>query len=361
MGVGRLSRCTRAVIPPRDFFLEGIVLISEIIPYERNARDNKQSIPAIAESIKQFGFRGQIKLRSHDDPTIVAGHHRVEACKLLGWTEIPEENICWCDDLTDDEVKALRLADNRTGEGGKWNRSLLREEVRQLAKSGVDMSKYKFDFKSRQREYGAERLRTDDYYNLGIVNASHTGGKFDMPTLEPCDYVPEKLLPFNYAKSTPDPAYTLHFFKDDYQFERLWSKPEKYLPLIQSFDAVLTPDFSFYMDMPLPMQQWNEYRRRALGNYWQRNGVNVIPTLSWTDERSYGFCFDGLPKKATLATSTVGVKSSEDTLAIWNAGMAEAMKRLKPKRLLLYGGNAGFDFGACEVIEYDTTTKFGDD
>ena len=53
--------------------------IKDIKPYARNARDNTKSIPAIAESIKNFGFVGQIVLRSQDDPTIVAGHHRVEA------------------------------------------------------------------------------------------------------------------------------------------------------------------------------------------------------------------------------------------------------------------------------------------
>lgn len=335
------------------------MLIADIVPYERNARDNSASIPAIAESIKQFGFRGQIKLRSHENPTIVAGHHRVEACKLLGWTEIPEDNICWCDDLTDDEVKALRLADNRTGEGGKWNKALLREEVRSLAVSGVDMSRFKFDFKSKAKPYGVERLKTDNAYNLPLVNNHHTAGKYDMPVLEPCDHVPSGLLPFNYAKTATYFSKTLHFFIDDYQFERLWNRPEEYLPLIQKFDAVLTPDFSLYMDMPLPMQQWNEYRRRALGNYWQRNGIEVIPTLSWSDKRSYGFCFGGLPKRATYVTSTVGVKGSDEALAIWCDGMAAAIKALKPKRLLLYGGAVDFDFGGIEVIEYKVNTSFG--
>lgn len=334
------------------------MLIDDIIPYERNAWDNSDGVPAIAESIKEYGFRGQIKLWKRDNPVIISGHHRIKACKELGWTEFPDEHIEWCEDMSEDEVKAFRMADNRTGQTGKWNKSLVREEVRQLAKRGVDMSKFKFDFKSKAKPYGAERLRTDDYYNLGVVNNSHTAGKYDMPVLDPCDHIPEKLLPFNYAKTTQDSSYTLHFFKDDYQFERLWNNPEKYLELIQGFDAVLTPDFSLYMDMPLPMQQWNEYRRRALGTYWQRNGVTVIPTLSWTDERSYGFCFDGLPKRATLATSTVGVKSSEEATEIWKAGMAEALKRLKPKRLLLYGGRIDFDFRKTEVIEYETTTKF---
>lgn len=333
------------------------MLIEDIIPYERNARDNSASVPAIAESIKQFGFRGQIKLRSHDDPTIVAGHHRVAACKSLGWTEIPEENICWCDDLTDEEVKALRLADNRTGEGGKWNRSLLREEVRSI--KGIDMSKLNFDFKSKIKPYGSERLKTDDYYNLSMVNSSHTQGKLDMPKLKVCNFKPTDLLPFNYAKSATDTDKTLHFFIDDYQFERLWNRPDEYLELIQQFEAVLTPDFSLYMDMPLPMQQWNEYRRRALGNYWQRNGVKVIPTLSWSDKRSYGFCFGGLPKKGTYAVSTVGIKRDENASCVYQEGLSEAIKVLSPKRLLVYGGKGGFDYGNVEIVEYQANTAFG--
>lgn len=335
------------------------MLIADIKPYERNARDNSKSIPAIAESIERFGFRGQIKLRSHDDPTIVAGHHRVEACKLLGWTEIPEENICWCDDLTEDEVKALRLADNRTGEGGKWNRAMVREEIRSL--HDMDMSRFKFDFKSKARPYGAERKRTDDAYNLAIVNASHCDDETGMPPLLPVDAKPDALLPFNYAKTAKegDKGKFLHFFIDDYQFERLWNRPQAYLELVKSFAGALTPDFSLYMDMPLPVQQWNEYRRRALGNYWQRNGVEVIPTLSWSDERSYGFCFGGLPRHSTCAVSTVGVKGDAAAMDIWGAGMEEAMRTLEPETVLLYGGNIGFDFGDAEVIEYAANAAFG--
>lgn len=333
--------------------------IDKIIPYERNAHDNKANIPKIAESIKEFGFIGQIALESRENPVIVAGHHRVEACKLLGWTEIPEENICYCDHLSDDEIKALRLADNRLGEGGKWNRALLREEIRLIDKAGLDMSRYNFDFKSKIKPYGAERLRTDDYYNLGMVNNSITTGKLDMPPIEAVDFVPTALLPFNYAKTATDKAQTLHFFIDDYQFERLWNKPDEYLSLLAEYEAVLSPDFSLYMDMPIPMQQWNEYRRRALANYWQRNGITVIPTLSWSTPESYKFCFGQLPKRATVAVSTVGVKGSESAKSVWFDGMAAALKMLHPKRVIIYGSNIGFDFGDVETIEYKSNTAFG--
>ena len=67
--------------------------IDDIIPYERNARHNEKAIPVVAESIREFGLRGQIVLESPERPVIVAGHTRAAACKSLGWTEIPDENI----------------------------------------------------------------------------------------------------------------------------------------------------------------------------------------------------------------------------------------------------------------------------
>ncbi len=82
--------------------------IADMIPYERNAWDNAAGVPAIAESIREFGFRGKIKLRSRENPVIVSGHHRVMALKSLGWEELPDEHIEFCDDLTDDEVGSPR-------------------------------------------------------------------------------------------------------------------------------------------------------------------------------------------------------------------------------------------------------------
>ena len=117
------------------------------------------------------------------------------------------------------------------------------------------MSRFNIDFKTKLKPYGADRLKTNDYYNLQLVNASHcTGGKLNMPKLNRCDFVPKSLTGFNYAKSATKFDTTLHFFVDDYQFERLWNSPKQYIELLKKFDAVLTPDFSLYMDMPLPMQ-----------------------------------------------------------------------------------------------------------
>ena len=108
------------------------MLIADIIPYERNARHNEKAIPKVAESIREFGLRGTIGLESRENPVIVFGHTRVAACKSLGWTEIPDEKIEYCDDLAPDQIKAFRIADNKTGDIATYNKSMLREEVRSL-------------------------------------------------------------------------------------------------------------------------------------------------------------------------------------------------------------------------------------
>ena len=59
-----------------------------------------------------------------------------------------------------------------------------------------------------------------------------------------------------------------------------------------------------------------------------------------------------------MAVSTIGVKNDNAATSIWNDGMTEAMRRLHPRRVLLYGGNIGFDFGGAEVVEYKANTAF---
>lgn len=326
--------------------------IDRIIPYERNARRNERAIPAVADSIREFGLRGTIGLESPDNPVIVFGHTRVAACRSLGWDEIPDDKIEFCDDLTEEQIKAFRIADNKTGDIATYNKSMLREEVRGI--KGIDMSRFGCDFKSKLLPYGAARLKTDRAYNLDLVDR-WSCGEDGFPTLDAVDARPSELQGFNYAKSTPDEqkaGKACHFFIDDYQFERVWARPSAYLGALGGYDCVLTPDFSLYMDMPDAMQQWNRYRSAALGHYWAENGLTVVPTLSWAQPSSYEFSFKGIPKHSTVATSTVGVARDKEAQKVWRDGMREAMRRLEPSRVLLYGKSIDFDFGGCEVVEY---------
>ncbi|MGN0056462.1 MAG: DUF4417 domain-containing protein [Atopobiaceae bacterium] len=332
--------------------------LDDLVPYGRNPRDNDKAVPKVAASIKAFGFRGAIVCdREHEGgtpehPVIVNGHTRVKALKSLGYEEIPDEWVTYTDGLSEDEIKALRLADNRTAEAASWNRTLLQHEVKSIPK--IDMKSFGFDFKSTAKPYGAERLKTDDRYNLRLVNAADCGpGGY--PELDSVDANPKRLIGFNYAKSIDAKSKRgngCHFFIDDYQFERCWSQPERTIEYLRGFSCVLTPDFSLYMDMPEPMMRWNRYRSQALGHWWQEQGLTVVPTLSWAGPKSYAYCFDGIPGGGTVAVSTVGVKRDSDAMTVWADGMREAMGRLAPSKVLLYGGDIGFDFGGCDVVEY---------
>ena len=88
---------------------------------------------------------------------------------------------------------------------------------------------------------------------------------------------------------------------------------------------------------------WNTYRSRLLGWFWQQEGLTVIPTVSWADEDSFNFAFDGLPLNATLAVSTVGVKRRKEATQLWIAGFEQMIARCQPKKVIVYGPKLDYD------------------
>lgn len=100
------------------------IKISEIIPYENNPRNNDEAVESVANSIKEFGFKQPIVLDR--DNVIVIGHTRYKASILLGLEVVP---CIFADDLSDDQIKALRLADNKTGEIATWDFEKLDLEI----------------------------------------------------------------------------------------------------------------------------------------------------------------------------------------------------------------------------------------
>ena len=110
----------------------------DLIPYENNPRRNDKAVDVVAESIRQFGFRVPIIVDA--DGVIVCGHTRRLAALMLGLKEVP---VLVADDLTDEEARADRLADNRVAELAGWDEALLKEELAKI--KGVDLSGLGFD------------------------------------------------------------------------------------------------------------------------------------------------------------------------------------------------------------------------
>ncbi len=322
--------------------------ISEIIPYEKNPRKNEQSVEKVAKSIEEFGFKVPVVIDKNN--VIVCGHTRYKAANKLHLKTIP---CVIADDLSDQQIKAYRLADNKVGEDSEWNLEILAEEISDIL--DIDMTDFGFDAVLDDEDaepdyYGAERERTFDAYNMYDIDQSRLTEHWQMPRIKKCMHVPKDLISFNYAKTTQDFDKGIHFYIDDYQFERIWNAPHDYMDILKQFDCVLTPDFSLYTEMPLPMQIWNVYRSKLIGQIMQDYGINVIPTLQWCMENSFDYAFDGIEPGGTVSVSTIGVKRDDEAAKVWTAGMDEAMKQLKPSTVVVYGGDIGYDFGECKVV-----------
>ncbi len=164
-------------------------------------------------------------------------------------------------------------------------------------------------------------------------------GKYDIPQIEPVKAYPKsEFIPANYHYTAKDPASKIvHFFVDDYQFIRYWNTPDKYIPKLSQFAAVCAPDFSTYTDMPLAMQIYNHYRKHWLAAYWQLHGMTVYPSISWSEEQSYDWCFDGEPVGGIVAVSSVGTQQNKESKRLFLRGYEEMMKRLSPEWVIFYG------------------------
>lgn len=190
--------------------------------------------------------------------------------------------------------------------------------------------------------------RTNNENNLRLVDWSRIG-ELEMPVIHRNKYVPSKLTPFNSAKTEKEYSSGVHFFIDDYQFERIWRNPSAYVNMLGRFQCVLSPDFSIFVDMPEPMKIWNVFRNRLLGSWWQTNGINVIPTVSWAEPESFKYCFAGVEPNGVVAVSTLGVGRTGRTKRLWTMGVEEMVKRLQPSTILIYGKEIQCDFNQATV------------
>lgn len=115
--------------------------IEDLKPYENNPRLNDGAVESVASSIREFGFKVPIVIDENN--VIIAGHTRWKASKKLGLESVP---CIIADDLTDEQVKAFRLADNKVGELAEWDFSKLEEELHALANMDLDFTMSDFGF-----------------------------------------------------------------------------------------------------------------------------------------------------------------------------------------------------------------------
>ena len=312
----------------------------KLIPYAKNAKAHPDDqVEHIAHSIQMFGWTQPIVVDENN--VVIVGHGRLKAAKKLNLDKVP---VVRRGDLTEEQVKALRIVDNRVAKS-KTDQELIAEELTSIV--DIDMEQFGFDmnidldfFKDDEDEprsslqhnvfENQERMQfpTDNYYGFPTLSATQTVG--------------DKMLRFcDWREVKDQESYIAHFYYDDYKFMSAWREPDKYINRLKMFKAVVAPDFSLYTDFPLALQIVSCYRRQWCGAYWQSMGIDVIPDVVWGEKESFKFCFDGIPKHSTVAVSTVGVKRDKDWNnkedSLFRDGYNEMMKRLEPTTILFYG------------------------
>lgn len=176
----------------------------------------------------------------------------------------------------------------------------------------------------------------NDFKLLKYIRA--TSGELQFPRLKPSNFIPLALTPFNKVKGDQEREFkTVHFIMHDYEFERLWTYPYRYLKVLAQYDGVIGPDFSCFIDSELKVVNiWNIYRNRVIDNFLQQMGLNVIPTVVFGSFRDLSWCLEGIPKGSNICISSFGAIQGEKREDFCRC-FREIVARLKPTKVIFIG------------------------
>lgn len=173
-----------------------------------------------------------------------------------------------------------------------------------------------------------------------LRNGLETNNNYGIPLIQPQNIQLDNLglIGFNKTKlhdSESNSSKGIHFYLDDYQFERVYSNPYRYIDKLSRYRFVLSLDFSLYSEMPVWRQIENVAKNRWCGSFWQNNGIKVIPTISWSNSSSFSHCFMGVAQKSIVSISTVGCRQYGRYRFM--VGYEAMLQKLKPRAIICYG------------------------
>ena len=196
---------------------------------------------------------------------------------------------------------------------------------------------YNFIFNEKENLSETDYDKIKKKQNL-VRNNFETVGKYNIPIVKKQKLNIEDLEPWCYSKTKigdkENERKIIHFFTYDWLYENVYNKPEKTMEKLEQYYALMTPDFSLYSDMPLSLQIYNTFKNRWCGAFWQSQGKLVIPTISWSKEESFEFCFDGVEKGSIVAVSTYRQEKYEKEFM---NGYNKMLEIIQPLKVLCYG------------------------
>lgn len=193
-----------------------------------------------------------------------------------------------------------------------------------------------------QRTLPERRRSRKDTFNERLLKGLTLTRPYDIPLLEPCQATPSKLVAFSEAMGADrqDADSWVHFYEDDFKFERFWNKPEETLERLDGFAGLIGPDFSLYENMPVVQKIHNTYRNQLLSAWAQRCGVQVIANVRLSGPDSVPYSLAGIPAHSTIAFGLHGCLKKVENRQQAVQEIVLACDRLLPSNVLIYGSDA---------------------
>ncbi len=190
-------------------------------------------------------------------------------------------------------------------------------------------------------------------------NGFATAGSWQIPVVERQDINLEDidLIAYSDVRSNDNEQNRkkgVHFFIDDYRFEGVYRNPEQSLGRLSQYRFLLTPDYSTYSDMNYWRQMESVAHSRWVGAFWQDQGQLVVPTISWSDRRSFEFCFDGIEKHSIVAIGMIGCKKSKQEFM---CGYNEMLFHIEPDAIICFGTPFSEMEGFLIPVDYRKSRK----
>ena len=182
--------------------------------------------------------------------------------------------------------------------------------------------------------YDAISTDRDTMHEAYICGAELENG---FPVLPPIHAKPKESVSFREIQKIIDTKdKVVHFYIDDFWFEKLWTNADRYIPQLKCFPYVIMPDFSVFSYMPEPMQHWNRYRSMALGYYLSSKGVRIIPSLGVLTRYDIWTLY-GVPMHSTVAVCTNGRIKKPLERKTFVEGLQTQMQIIQPTNLIMVG------------------------
>lgn len=180
-----------------------------------------------------------------------------------------------------------------------------------------------------------------------------------LPALEPYrGEAPARLVPFNEAYAYKDYNCTVHFFINDLLFIRVLRNPEKYLEFFKKCHSVIGTDLSQYSNMSAEDRYYCAYINRAFSSYLQRNGVRVIPNVTWSLPDSYAYSWSSMPRHSIIAINCKGILKHDLSQYLWYRGYEEAVCTLQPSLVVRFGTKMPGEDASISIYFENERLKF---